>query len=62
MNEKTRISPNADPLADIDPAQRQGFDQQKIENAISSVEQRLELVFKEKSLKWFYKHTKSTGC
>ena len=23
MNEKTRISPNADPLADIDPSQRQ---------------------------------------
>jgi len=34
MNEKTRISPTADPLADIDPAQRQSFDQQKIENAI----------------------------
>lgn len=37
MNEKTRISPNADPLADIDPAQRQGFDQQKIENAIREI-------------------------
>jgi hypothetical protein len=32
MNEITRISPTADPLADIDPAQRQSFDQQKIEN------------------------------
>ena len=37
MNEKTRISPTADPLADIDPAQRQGFDQQKIENAIREI-------------------------
>lgn len=37
MNEKTRISPNADPLADIDPAQRQSFDQQKIENAIREI-------------------------
>ncbi len=37
MNEKTRISPNADPLADIDPAQRQNFDQQKIENAIREI-------------------------
>ena len=37
MNEKTRISPTADPLADIDPAQRQQFDQQKIENAIREI-------------------------
>ena len=37
MNEKTRISPNADPLADIDPSQRQPFDQQKIENAIKDI-------------------------
>lgn len=37
MNEKTRISPTADPLADIDPAQRQNFDQQKIENAIREI-------------------------
>ena len=37
MNEKTRISPTADPLADIDPAQRQSFDQQKIENAIREI-------------------------
>ena len=37
MNEKTRISPTADPLADIDPAQRQGFDLQKIENAIREI-------------------------
>ena len=37
MNEKTRISPTADPLADIEPAQRQGFDQQKIENAIREI-------------------------
>lgn len=37
MNEKTRISPTADPLADIDPAQRQGFDQKKIENAIREI-------------------------
>lgn len=37
MNEKTRISPTADPLADIDPAQRKGFDQQKIENAIREI-------------------------
>ena len=37
MNEKTRISPTADPLADIDPAQRQGFDQHKIENAIREI-------------------------
>ena len=37
MNGKTRISPTADPLADIDPAQRQGFDQQKIENAIREI-------------------------
>ena len=37
MNEKTHISPTADPLADIDPAQRQGFDQQKIENAIREI-------------------------
>ena len=37
MNEKTRISPTADPLADIDPAQRQIFDQQKIENAIREI-------------------------
>jgi len=37
MNEKTRISPTADPLADIDPAQRQKFDQQKIENAIREI-------------------------
>ena len=37
MNEKTRIGPTADPLADIDPAQRQGFDQQKIENAIREI-------------------------
>ena len=37
MNEKTRISPSADPLADIDPAQRQGFDEQKIENAIREI-------------------------
>jgi len=37
MNEKTRISPTADPLADIDPAQRQGFDQQQIENAIREI-------------------------
>jgi GTP cyclohydrolase I len=37
MNEKTRISPTADPLADIDPAQRQGFNQQKIENAIREI-------------------------
>ena len=37
MNEKTRISPTADPLADIDPAQRRGFDQQKIENAIREI-------------------------
>ena len=37
MNEKTRISPTADPLADIDPAQRQRFDQQKIENAIREI-------------------------
>lgn len=37
MNEKTRISPNADPLADIDPSQRQPFDQQLIENAIKDI-------------------------
>lgn len=37
MNEKTRISPTADPLADIDPAQRQNFDQQKIENAVREI-------------------------
>lgn len=37
MNEKTRISPNADPLADIDPSQRQPFDQAKIENAIKDI-------------------------
>jgi GTP cyclohydrolase I len=37
MNEITRISPTADPLADIDPAQRQSFDQQKIENAIREI-------------------------
>jgi len=37
MNEKTRISPTADPLADIDTAQRQSFDQQKIENAIREI-------------------------
>jgi GTP cyclohydrolase I len=37
MNEKTRISPTADPLADIDPAQRQSFDQQKIESAIREI-------------------------
>jgi GTP cyclohydrolase I len=37
MNEKTRISPTADPLADIDPAQRQSFDEQKIENAIREI-------------------------
>ena len=37
MNEKTRISPTADPLADIDPAQRHGIDQQKIENAIREI-------------------------
>jgi GTP cyclohydrolase I len=37
MNEKTRISPTADPLADIDPAQRQSFDQQKVENAIREI-------------------------
>ena len=37
MNEKSRISPTADPLADIDPAQRQSFDQKKIENAIREI-------------------------
>ena len=37
MNEKTRISPTADPLADIDPAQRQSFDQTKIEKAIREI-------------------------
>ena len=37
MNEKTRISPTADPLADIDPAQRQIFDQTKIEKAIREI-------------------------
>jgi GTP cyclohydrolase I len=37
MNEKTRISPTADPLADIDPAQRQSFDQKKIENAVREI-------------------------
>jgi GTP cyclohydrolase I len=37
MNEKTRISPTADPLADIDPAQRPNFDEKKIENAIREI-------------------------
>lgn len=37
MNEKTRISPTADPLADIDPAQRPNFDEKKIENAIRDI-------------------------
>ena len=30
MQEKTRISPTADPLADIDPSQRPSFDEKKI--------------------------------
>ena len=37
MQEKTRISPTADPLADIDPSQRPSFDEKKIENAIREI-------------------------
>jgi GTP cyclohydrolase I len=37
MQEKSRISPNADPLADIDPAQRQKFDEKRIESAIREI-------------------------
>ena len=35
--EETRISPTADPLADIDPIQRAPFDQERIENAVREV-------------------------
>lgn len=35
--EETRISPTADPLADIDPTQRAPFDQKRIENAVREV-------------------------
>jgi GTP cyclohydrolase I len=35
--EETRISPTADPLADIDPSQRSPFDSQRIENAIREI-------------------------
>jgi GTP cyclohydrolase I len=35
--EETRISPTADPLADIDPKQRAPFDRIKIENAIREI-------------------------
>ena len=35
--EETRISPTADPLADIDPIQRAPFDQKRIENAVREV-------------------------
>ncbi|MFM9096232.1 MAG: GTP cyclohydrolase I FolE [Actinomycetes bacterium] len=37
MQEKTRISPTADPLADIDPSQRPSFDGKKIENAVREI-------------------------
>ncbi len=35
--EETRISPTADPLADIDPSQRSPFDSKRIENAIREI-------------------------
>jgi GTP cyclohydrolase IA len=35
--EETRISPTADPLADIDPQQRTPFDQNRIEKAIREI-------------------------
>jgi len=35
MQEKTRISPTSDPLADIDPSQRPSFDEKKIEKIAS---------------------------
>lgn len=35
--EDTRISPTADPLADIDPIQRAPFDQKRIENAVREI-------------------------
>ncbi len=37
MSDKTRISPTADPLADIDPAQRSPFDETKIQNAVKEI-------------------------
>jgi len=37
MGDKTRISPTADPLADIDPAQRAPFDEIKIQNAVKEI-------------------------
>ena len=37
MQEETRISPTADPLADIDPSQRPSFDDKKIENAVREI-------------------------
>ena len=35
--EETRISPTADPLADIDPSQRSPFDSKRIEHAIREI-------------------------
>ena len=35
--EETRISPTADPLADIDPQQRKPFDQNRIEKAVREI-------------------------
>ena len=37
MQEKTRISPTADPLADVDPLQRPSFDEKRIENAVREI-------------------------
>ena len=37
MQEKTRISPTADPLADVDPLQRPRFDEKRIENAVREI-------------------------
>ena len=35
--EETRISPTADPLADIDPSQRTPFDEKRIVNAVREI-------------------------
>ena len=37
MQEKTRISPTADPLVDVDPLQRPSFDEKRIENAVREI-------------------------
>lgn len=37
MQDQTRISPTADPLADIDPSQRPSFDGKRIENAVREI-------------------------